>query len=172
MLWGRLLRASRRSALPVSSTGEQLACRFAMASQTQRTHIGEVAFSSAFGYGNHVIGVPEALPRKARQSPPGEEFVTLLTPRALQSAHRGKRVGTTLGANTTIALEHTIPQMRRIAAQFPLLHAPVRTETAPALWYFEVAPAAQRAPAFALRQIAWVHPTAGHAPLLAEVAGR
>lgn len=47
----------------------QLLCCLAMAQQTKRANILEVAFASTFSNGQNVVGIPQALARAAAKSP-------------------------------------------------------------------------------------------------------
>ena len=51
-----------------------------MADQAQRAQVVEIALAAAFGHGNHVIGVTQALSVDSFQAPAREQALAMSTP--------------------------------------------------------------------------------------------
>jgi len=120
-----------------------------MALQTQRAHVGQIAFASAFGYGQDVIGVPQ---------------VFALAPILFEIAARRviqlalvfpQRLGVQAALRTHAAIpgEDLLSQIAGIGAQLPLAYASGGAECDAALGDLRATSAARAALAF--------HPSAG-----------
>ena len=81
------------------------------------------------------------------------------SPETMELGHAVQAAG---GADTFVALERPLPQMARIAANFPFLDTPIGAEGATAWRHFEVAPAAQGAAVRTLREVSLINPATWH----------
>lgn len=115
-----------------------------MALETEGAHVGEIAFTAAFGYGDGVIGVPETF--SAANVPGGVGFGSRNTSQFFHAAQLGDTIETADGADAAIPLEDALAQVTGVGAQLPLFDAPFGTEGEAPARNFEIAPAAEAAP--------------------------
>jgi hypothetical protein len=138
-----------------------------MAFQAERAHIRQVALATPLDDGHDMIGVPERL--ASAPSPLSRGSNTRAAAQPLQSPKLRNAIDAARGAYSTVALEKAFAQMSRIAAQSPLLDAPLRAERASPRRNFQVAPSAQAAAAFALGKRNAVGAPARHRALSARI---
>lgn len=125
----------------------------------------EVAFAPAFDHGNDVIGVPEAFACAGAQTPLEQSFQPRHAAQPPELAFGMEAIDAASGAYAAIAFENFFTKVAGIAAQAPLLHAPLRTEGHAAFGDFEIAPAAKIPAVGASRKTATVHPASLHRSL-------
>ncbi len=136
--------------------------RLAVAFQAERPHIGQIALAAAFSHGKDMVGVPQAPAAEAAQTP-GIQGGQLPSPAQTPDSPPFRYcIHTARRADAPITLEDSLAQVAGITAQFPFLHAPIRTERAASGWNFERTPAAQIPPALALFERTRVHAPASH----------
>lgn len=131
--------------------------------QAERAHVGEVAFSAAFGNGDDVIGIPESF--SAAEIPRGESAGARGTPQAFDVVKLSRAIEAANGADAAVALKNPLPQMARIAAQLPFFDAPLGTEGEAPGRNFELAPAAEATAVRSFGERSAVGSSAGHEAL-------
>src|SRR6266849_5586529 len=109
-----------------------------------------------------MIGVPQCLARDALEPPAIEKLQSVSPARALQIQISRAGVDAANRADALVASENLLTQVACVSTKTPLVDTPVRAECEAPLRHFEVAPAAQRAPARAFLQSGSIHVAAGH----------
>jgi len=107
----------------VVETASQAGCAIAMAFQTQSLHVRQVAFASSFRHRNDVMRVPKRL--AAFETPIKRSLNSRRSAQSADSLELCQTIQAASSAYAMVALEDALPQMPGIAAQFPLLDAPV-----------------------------------------------
>jgi hypothetical protein len=116
----------------------QLGRHEAVAAQTKRPHVGEIALAAALGDRDDVIGVPEVTPVAPflfKTPARCEVELSLVTPHRLG-------VEAAQGADPTIALEDLLTQIARVSAELPLMDAVVAAKSQAPSGGLTAAPAA------------------------------
>ena len=112
-----------------------------MTLQAESAHVAQVAFAAALSYRHNVIGIPK---RFAALQPPGSRrFQARHATQTAQMRVFGNTIHAAQRTDTLVPFENALPQMGRIAAQTPLLHAKSGTERVTPRRHFQLAPAAE-----------------------------
>ena len=114
----------------------------AMTTQAEGANVVEVAFASAFGDGENVVGVPQAFPCAPLESPVGEQRSTPGGTGIAELAGGCDGINPATGADATVALEDLLTEIRGLGAQLPLVDTILRAESEAAARDFERTPAA------------------------------
>ena len=116
-----------------------------MAFQAEGAHVAEIAFASALGYGQDVVGVPQAA-----AGGDGLHAIETETSGAggaagsLEGVVGGDGVDVADGADAAVAGEDLVAEVAGVGAETPLVNAVVAAEGAAAFGDdFEIAPAAE-----------------------------
>lgn len=131
-----------------------------VALEAEGPHIGKVTFAPTFRNGQDVIGIPECL--SAAKFPFGGGSKAGGSAQAQEAAKFRDAVDAANGADASIPVEYTFSQVAGIAAQLPLLDAPVGAEGQPAGAHFEAAPTAETTATFTLGKSGAIGWSAGH----------
>jgi len=119
---------------------------FAVAEETERTDVVQIALAAALGYGQDVVRVPEA-------AAAGDGFHAIKTETggsgwasgALESSVGGDGVDMAGGAKATVAGEDLVAEIPGVGAETPLVDAVVAAKRAATLGEnLKLAPAAER----------------------------
>jgi hypothetical protein len=109
-----------------------------VAPQAKRAHVGQVAFSAAFGHRHDMIGVPQV----PAMAPILLELAAgVIVELAFVLAQRFG-VRSALRANAAVAQKDLFAQVARVGTEFPIVHACHRAECEAAFGDFCAAPAA------------------------------
>lgn len=118
----------------------------AVALQAKRPHIAQIALPAALRYRDNMIGIPERFPAALRQSPlfqkspPRRKIQPPHVAAQRHSIHLARR------ADSVVPRQNALAQISRIRAQFPFMHAGIRTKGAPVSRSLLAAPPAKRTP--------------------------
>ena len=134
----------------------------AMAAQTERAEVVEVALPAAFRDGNDVVGFPEGHARAATGLPLFEKPLAALAAGVAQGTPGSDGVDATLGTTAAVAQENLLAQIGGLGAQPPLVDAIRGAEGEAAARDFERTPAAETAAIGSARNRFAVDPSAGH----------
>jgi hypothetical protein len=85
-----------------------------VALQTERAHVGQIAFSAAFSDWSDVIGVPQAF--SSSQSPFSHCFGASASAQALYVLELCDAVDAANGADAAVAFENALPHIAGIGA--------------------------------------------------------
>jgi hypothetical protein len=137
-----------------SKAKAELGGGFAVTEEAEGAEIVEVALAAAFGYGEDVVGVPEASARGNRlHTVEAEAGDAGGASGSFEGVVGGDGVDATGCADAAVAAEDLIAEVTGVGAETPLVDAIVGAEGAAAFSEdFEVAPAAERQVVGAERQ--------------------
>jgi len=111
--------------------------------QAEGAEVIEIAFSSAFNHGNDVVGIPEAAPAVLFDGPVLQKRLAAAATGTPELPKRGNGVNAASRADTAVAQENLIAQIRRLGSQLPLMNAVGRAEGKAAARNLERTPSAQ-----------------------------
>jgi hypothetical protein len=100
-----------------------------VAFEAERAHVGEVAFTAAFGDRDDVIGIPEGAAEAILEIPFAKEFVASLVVELEEVEAEGDGVEAATGTDAFVALEDFIAEIARVGAEFPIVNAGFGTES-------------------------------------------
>jgi hypothetical protein len=113
--------------------------------QAKRADIVDVALSSALGYGENMIRIPEASARASFKAPVPQESLAIYTARVTQFAGRGDCIDAAAGADAPVALKHLFAKVGRLRTQLPLMNTIFRAKCEAAAGNFERTPPTEAA---------------------------
>src|SRR5579875_1583591 len=103
-----------------------------MAGQAQGAEVLQVALAAALGYGQNMVGVPEAATDiDGTKAPHGQAFPADSAAAASQLAVGVNGVGAALRTHAGVTQKHLLTQVAWIGPQPPLVDAILRAEGAP-----------------------------------------
>jgi len=117
----------------------------AMAEETKRAEIVEIALAATLGYRTNVISIPQTAPgRDGLHAIESQASGTGSTSRPLECVVGCDGIDRAYGADAAVAGKHLIPEVAWVGAQTPLVDAVVAAEGTPALGEdLKLAPAAE-----------------------------
>lgn len=149
-----------------------------MTAEAEGAQVVEIALASSFGYGQNVIGVPEAFPAAAARAPLLQQASAIRAAGTPKLAKHSDRIDTADGTDALVPQIHLLAQVRGLRAELPFVHAIRRAKGEAAARNFQRTPAAEAAAMGAAGDGFSVDPAAGHGPhsahilFIAQGAGR
>jgi len=87
-----------------------------------------------------MVGIPKRPP--SSQAPIFDGLDASRTAQSLQPPHLGYAIEVATGAYAAVALEDSLAEMSRVAAELPFLYAPLRTKRLARRGHLQIAPPA------------------------------